>query len=440
MISCDQGRARQLRLLIGGILIAASGGWTVAQSWPSAYLATSLTLLACLCIFVFQRRALGNAPIAQRWLSPGYVFATVWLILFVVRPILVPDEISLRRTYYVADSLNAARWLGFIAAACFLVGLVIAHSRPGPSDRRTSAAPTRQWRVYAFGLVGVFGLALQFGKGLGGDTAYFYYLPLLIVGSSNALFAVWHNRCEPAPWYQKWAVLLAVVAFSAHFVVIGQRAFVLFAVSLAVPSLLRSRGIKSRLATLLLGIIVVSSLSALLSWRTSGSFSGGLRAEALEETFGGATTEMLPSLALLVQTEGVYWAERPGRLPATVLVQWVPRRIWPEKPVGYAEDVYSQAFPVHYANSRANTQFTLVGDFLTDSGAMGVAIGFILIGWLMASLARRRLYSDDEPGYDWAFVPILFALALRGDIGLILGIAGFLYLPLLAVSYRPVAP
>lgn len=148
---------------------------------------------------------------------------------------------------------------------------------------------------------------------------------------------------------------------------------------------------------------------------------------------GGGSSEMLPALALQVSTEGSEWNYQPGYFPIQIAGHWIPRIIWPEKNISIPELLYSQYFPNDYAVSRANVQFSALGELYYDSGIIGVTMGMIAYGYI-ARLAWQGLLRNQQSAFaHMLYSPflLLFMYLLRGDTALILSLALFVYLPLL---------
>lgn len=139
---------------------------------------------------------------------------------------------------------------------------------------------------------------------------------------------------------------------------------------------------------------------------------------------------MAPALSVMLQSEGSIWQRQPGSLVVNTLVHWVPSAIWPTKPKTYDERLYSLLFPEHYAVDKANTQFSILGDFYSDSGTLGVCVGMFIMAFLL-----RKFYSSARSATRpmvvvmYALTPALLLTTFRGNIALNLGIALFLMGP-----------
>jgi hypothetical protein len=200
---------------------------------------------------------------------------------------------------------------------------------------------------------------------------------------------------------------------------------------------------RPRLLTLLLVAIVgfFGVVSYLESSRTRVSEGGVAAAEMLtpgaawHQFVSGGSTEMLPSLARELATEGEAWRRRPGYLPYVLVTHWIPSAAWNGKPRSYDEIIYSYDFPLHYANQKASNEYSIVGDFYSDGGAVGVVVGLFLVGLLSGRMVRVLSLAQTSVTHRLLFAPFLglFVMVLRGNIALLAGIAGFIYAPLLLV-------
>jgi hypothetical protein len=379
-------------------------------------------------------------------LEPLPTFALAWAVMFVVRPIamLFEGDVRLRGQYDVSDALAMALFLALIGAVAFVAGYLlprrsVAVARASDLPNPRGAAPLAIGAVT--GAIALTAILLTFGQPLAGPSAYLYYLPLLAVPASVLLLQ--HLTVLGAG-----GALLAglpALLLAASYWGVGQRAFILMPLgALFVLHYLRrgrqlSRPVWAAAATV--GFVVVVVLVIVRAEpetdRTTVFIESVTRpVDTLGSFVLGGSTEMAPALALQVATEGQLWTISPGYFAQSLGVHWIPRVAWPEKPLSSAELLYSRFFPAHYAASRANVQFSILGDLYYDSGVVGVVAGMLLLG-----LAVRKFYewlrrNETDPYAQMLYAPFLpvFVILLRGDAALTVGIAAFLYGPLFAVA------
>lgn len=387
--------------------------------------------------------------------EPIVVFSAAWAVMFVLRPIgmLVYGDMTLRYTYDAIIGLPWALGLSALGAVSFGVGYTLPYSRAiaGRLGQRAES-----WSLPADGgkSVALICIALSaVGAVVSGGTvasAWVTYLPLLAVPGSLLLLG--RDRSRPSI-----ATLLAFGALAAllvQAVAVGQRSIVFYVFgSLAVLFYAR-RNRRPSVKVVALGgaialLVFVNGLEVLRSRAEAlGSFDVSLVSPsdfapeaAIERLLIGPSTEMLPALAVQIETEGKLWGFTPGYLALAVATHWVPGGVWADKFLSSDELLYSRLFPSHYALVKANAQFSILGGFYFDAGVVGVLFGTFVLGVLSrfiggllsvasASSAARLLYAP--------FIP-LFVVLLRGDTALTLGLALYMYAPLLlAIAFSRV--
>lgn len=382
-------------------------------------------------------------------LNPAVVFAIVWAVMFGIRPLLMHStgDYALRGTYSFPAHLDQAMLLALLGGASFVAGYsfcnVHRQSRRVRSGALGRAVAEREVSrpVVAVGItcVGTAAAYLGFQPVLGGTSAYVYYLPLMLVPVSVAAFADWlaHRR-----FVSLLLFLIPGSIYMLRYALTGQRAFVLFLLVGVVLAYYQHKNSSPRISTAAfaaVGVIIVIFYgfevyrAGARGGEVEQSSSAG---EALLRVFMGGTTEMLPAFSALLGTEGQIWQQANGRTLYTAAVHWIPSALWSDKPRTYDEVIYSIMFPDHYAVDKANTQFSILGDWYSDSGVTGVIIGMFLVG-----SGARWLYSKSQaPSARWRLVyalfPALFVTTLRGNIALNLGIALFLIGPIFLLYRR----
>jgi hypothetical protein len=372
--------------------------------------------------------------------EPIVFFVLIWALMFVIRPLVIlgTGDTVLRGQYDISAGVVGALALGTIGALAFLLAYGAALHIRRRGMRRVSKPPRLPSRSPTVITVAVGGLALlsQLGRSLGGSTAYLYFAPLLLIPAGLLL-----SLGALPDWRLGRPVGIALLAaMVVNYTTIGQRAFVLLPVTALVVVIYMSRDRRPSFVSVLVwgavGWFAVGSVVEL--FRDTGPIGGRILspAQAWDRFSAGPTTEMFPALALQVSSEGSYWAQHHGYLAYASAAQSVPRIAWPGKPTSPQELLYSRLFPEEYASTKAGTGFTLLGDFYYDSGVVGVILGMgglgALSGALWASVLARRRSPWTVIFYAPAFT--FYLILLRGNIPLVLSLAGFVYGPL-AIAY-----
>lgn len=428
---------------MGAALLAAGASLTLAAASASDALLLSLAIAGVLATgLAVLRGASGIDPF-----EPAVLFVVMWTIMFVIRPVamIASNDTTFRRPYDITDQIVPALWLALAGAAAFLIGYALPrllHAGPredsSPSTSSAPSLPTAALPVAVVaGFIAFASTLANFGKPLEGDTAYLYYLPVLSIPAVLLLMA---GAARGRPFLRTASLLLLAVVL-ANYALVGQRFFVLLAITATAVYLYLRGDRRPRGSTLI--IVTIITFFALISFlevsRGAREDQGeSISASALSPTSSwrrfalGGTTEMLPALALQLQTEDVLWSPKPGYLAYTVGTHWIPSAVWADKPLSSAELLYKDLFPRNYASSKANAQFSILGDFYFDSGWPGVIVGMALLGLLcrvtFLAVARRR--TALWPSLFYAPAPALFVILLRGDLALVSGIAAFVYTPL----------
>ncbi len=357
-------------------------------------------------------------------------------------------DVTLRGTFDVSRGLPGALLLSALGAAVFGA----AYSLPSAAmlaDRVGNRVAGWDVRPVAGNSIALLCIALSALGGFAGSaniaTAYVSYLPLLAVPGSLLLLGVERPRWSTAPVIAAGAVVLLLLQALA----VGQRSTVLFVVGSLLVFWYMRRGRRPGARTIVIGLslslLLVNGLEVLRAPGQAGQpLDPGLVVAdlapdaATARLLTGASTEMLPALALQIATEGTAWNFTPGYLVASVATHWVPGGLWAEKPLSSAELLYSRYFPDHYLLNKANAQFSVLGDFYFDLGVLGVFLGMFALGILarlMGGFLREASKSRAALLLYSPFIP-LFVVLLRGDIALGLGIALYIYAPLfLAVAF-----
>jgi hypothetical protein len=451
MLTLGRADARHAATALTVLIWAPIACVAIAVQGPtalSALVVLNLVVLAVL-LAVWAWSAQRAAPRIDVF-SPLTIFVVSWVVMFVIRPIgmAAAGDMTLRGIFDVSQGVPLALLLAAVGAVAFAAGYGMAASRAGADHVRDR---TRSWQIRPGAMHTVAILCIVFAA-LGGilssagiDSAYVAYLPLLAVPGSLLMLAVERARWGPGALVAVGGLILPLLPALA----VGQRSTVLFVGgSLAVLLYLRRRS-RPRVAMLAIGtlsflLLIVNGLEVLRAPVQAGQTfdptvvaADDLTPDAAVRRFvTGGSTEMLPALALQIQTEGTVWSISPGYLVASAVAHWVPGSLWSDKPVSSAELLYSRYFPEWYFYSKANSQFSILGDFYFDLGAMGVVLGMFLLGAgsrLMAGLLVGASTSHAAQLFYAPFVP-LFVVLLRGDIPLSLGLALYIYGPLMVAA------
>lgn len=123
---------------------------------------------------------------------------------------------------------------------------------------------------------------------------------------------------------------------------------------------------------------------------------------------------MLTLIVDFVRRNGPTW----GRQLMGVLLFWVPRTIWPNKPIGSGAFV-SGSLGFNFTNLSA----PLPAEGIINFGVVGVFLFALVFGWLMTSLDNAYWETFDKDGkrvrrYDiiYPFICIMFFFVSRGDL------------------------
>jgi hypothetical protein len=371
--------------------------------------------------------------------EPLVFFVAVWGLMFVARPFVMSrtEHYSLRDTYNIRPGITAALVLGLLGAAAFVVGYELARRRV---FRRARMKPRGRPPILAIAVPAAIGFGVMavlrggsFYDAAANAAAYTYFAPLLTIPVIILLLRRGHNAVAFA------AFVLSVAGFFG----LGQRAFVIWPVSAVFVYLYLSRhrrpsrGTMVVVACLFLPLFTVLEIAREEQITPFAALSHPETYDvpaAVERFTEGDTTAMFPALALQLMTEDVRWKQQPGYWVYSTPTRFIPSSLWPDKPLGSTELLYSRYFPTNYQYTKAGTLFTLASEFYFDLGHLGVLLGLGAVGWAFGRLWLWVRENADDP-WAWAFYAPVFGFAIvlfRGDVGLGLGLALFTFGPLLA--------
>jgi len=429
-----------LALVVGALVPVAS----TAEALQPALIAAIAAVLA--------------APIGARAVrreldlfEPVVIFGAVWGLMFVVRPlvILVTDQTLLRGRYNVEEGITDALVVGLVSALAFHVAYWVSIRRPKLRRQYVRRGPPAAWAIVlpatiGFGVMGALAGSTITEAAAGASVAYEYLAPLLTIPVVALLLRRGNTVLA--------CVLLAVSVLG--FLGLGKRAYVIWPLSTAFVYWYMAKRRRPRFA-LMAAIVVFAILpvfTVLEVAREQGSTPVAALSQpetrdpgaAVERFSEGDTTAMFLALALQMQTEGPTWQQRPGYWVYSTPTRWIPRVLWPSKPLGSAEYLYSLYFPQLYGRAKGSTAFTLASEFYFDLGMVGVALGLAGVGWLCGALWLWVKSRQDDP-WTWVLYAPVFGVAtilFRGDVGLASGLALFVFGPLILARWtaKPVPP
>jgi hypothetical protein len=184
---------------------------------------------------------------------------------------------------------------------------------------------------------------------------------------------------------------------------------VLFALAVYAGAVTTPRRVRITLVSAIVGLIFLFPLADAFRLPTVNlvrdGFFGEYKSNADYDAFWQISNSYSYLLAGLVQV---------GRQAAGSLFFWVPRAIWPDKPVDTS---------ILLANFRGysftNLSAPLWAEFIVNGGIPLLVIGFLLVGYLLRIMDTRLLPAFGAGGY-WAIVgaifPVYMTILLRGSL------------------------
>jgi hypothetical protein len=429
---------RRALALVAVAAVAAGVVWIAVEAEPSPAVLLVVAIVVVIIVALVGKAAVSGLDPFE----PLVVFGLMWLIMFALRPaaMLVSGDLSLRETYDAGPGLDRALALALLGAVAFVGGYI----RWRPNRVREAG---RRWRtvqpipnlaylpticlIAVFGLAAVAFLANSFGRNLG-RSAYVNYAPLLATPVTLLLLTV-RGRLQRPRRLAAFALTGLVVA---NYWLIGERFFGLLPITSVVLFLYLEKGRRPRFAAVVLLSVVLSlTLVAIQSQRPGAAAQTPHTSLAGQFTLGG-TTEELPALAVEIESRNVLWHQQPGYLAYSLLVHWIPGGLWPNKPKSYAELLYSRLFPANYAVSRADTEFSVLGDFYYDSGPIGVLVGMACLGLVVRAVYDRLNFGARTALGLAAYAPFpaLLVILMRGDLTLVAGVFLYVYSPFIVAA------
>lgn len=431
-------RTRALRLAAGAWFIVTGiiAAWiAIVGPSPRWVLVVAIALGLVLSLAV-RRRQSGRLDI----IDPIVVFSLAWLAMFALRPVAsaLVDDWTLRQRYDVDQWINVALVLALIAETAYCAAYLMASRGgtrvllPGPKPFMSSASGYLV--AVFFAGVGLLATILSFGSQIESSSAYVQSLPTLSIPAALLLIGLSAGR----PTLQRFLAYSIVVVVLVSFALMGVRTWILPLLGSVTFLWYFQRRARPQLRTVVLvgtiALLAFSNLELTRSFRGENAAISYPEFEpvvAFERLMTGPSSEMLPALALQVGTEGADWTYSPGYWAVSLLTHWVPSDVWPGKPRSSGELLYSIFFPDDYAVSRANAQFSVIGEFYFDSGVLGVVAGLAGVGWLTALTYAwfRRHEANRWAQISYSMFPWVMIFGLRGDLLQTSTLAFYLYLP-----------
>lgn len=301
------------------------------------------------------------------------------------------------------------------------------------------------WIEYQGGLLAK--LAMGYGQGKSG-AAFTLAFNTFILGT---LLWAWHLVDTPTArrghiWLF-WSVLLLEVVFFGIICGIRKYLFFLF-FGLVVLWVLR-RGFetlpKVRAAVAVVVLLVFFAVWGSLRAESVASLAGFGERQYIVRT-GTATEGYVSGMADPFGAAALVWQvfpeQEPFRHGGTTLVTllgFIPRAIWPEKPIGIGKDITRYYVGPYYDTTQGfSVTITLPADLYANFGWPGVAFGGLLLGLvcrIVASYAVIGMRGNTQRRAARVILPTIFIVSLaevRADMSQILAFNIMTGLPALA--------
>jgi len=364
------------------------------------------------------------------------------------------------------ESMLLTLFAFLVMITCFIVGhgvrlgIIVANLAPefGPSPRKLPGWCVES-AILGASLLGCFSW-LQGHGGLMGKLSAAY-------GSLHnpALYTIAHMALLVGTFLTAWRVihatrrrrrdtvfLLALLVFDGLFygVLMGVRKYLLFLFFGTLTIWLLRRGVRAlpkvRTAVVLVILLIFFSVwgavrgtpvSVMLGWNTGIKYAGGPRQElssgyltAICDPFGGAckVMEVFPDRESF----------RHGRTLVFVALGFIPRAVWPDKPVGIGKEIsrYWEG-PYFKQTTGHSAACTFLGELWVNFGWPGIVAGGFLLGVLCRSVtayAVRGMKGGLQYRAARVLIPAVFIVGLgevRADLAAMVGTWALAGVPLL---------
>lgn len=254
------------------------------------------------------------------------------------------------------------------------------------------------------------GLAVVLGTGYGLlKSRGLYQLPFhtLILGT---IMMAWRLADSPRVNKLDWGIFVGLLLIELPFygIILGARSRLFFLFFGIYTVWTMRRGVTRRLK-----LATVPLLAALLVFF---AVWGSVRAKPVEQIVQGTHnptfSEQSPYMGYLFSVAepfavacmltDLFPAVEPHRYGRTLLVTFVgfiPRSVWPDKPIVFAKEVTRFTDGVFYRQNYGHSlTVTFVGDFWVNGGWAGVVIGSLAFGVLLRMLAAYSARGMDSSG------------------------------------------
>jgi len=301
------------------------------------------------------------------------------------------------------------------------------------------------WLVFQGGFMAILGMG--YGGGRGGGAMFTVTHVLILIGT---MLLAWRIANQEVRRFVDWLPLVALLMWQVLFfgILFGVRKylFYLFFGLLTIWLLRRGKDavpktrIAATLALLLVFFSVWGSVRGKPMTALVGAESDTLYAETQPLHLGYVNSVAGPfAIASLVWE--VFPDQEPFRHGQTLLVTllaFIPRAVWPDKPIGIGKELTRYLIGPHYEEFQGfSVAPTVVADFYLNFGWFGVVAGGLLLGALcgvITSYAVHGMRSGRQLRAARVLIPAVFVMMLgeiRGDMSTILLFYVLGYVPLL---------
>lgn len=331
-----------------------------------------------------------------------------------------------------------------------------------PDFSRGAHKLPRRWAVsavVAIGLAGSFwwieyqgGLLAKLGMGYGmgkPGAAFTLVWNLLLLGT---ILWAWHLFDDDAPSRRQWLAFYSFLGFEAVFfgIILGVRKYFFFLFFGLLTCYALRRGIRN-LPKLRTAVILSALLVFFAVW---GSVRGipvaamlGLEEKKyhVEQTpysegYLSGVADPFGSAALIWQVFPEQESFRHGRTLLVTLLMFIPRAVWPDKPVGIGKELTRYYVgPFFEPTQGYSVTVTVPADLYVNFGWIGIAVGGFLLGVLcrvVASYAVTGMSGGVQRSAARVLIPVIFVMALgeiRADMAQMLALSFMTGVPLLGI-------
>ena len=295
------------------------------------------------------------------------------------------------------------------------------------------------------GIIGM--LRTGYGRGEGKPIYQLAYHVLL----AGTFLMAWRVNVREKTQKFVWVPLVALIAGEVIFfgILSGARKWLFYLFfGLLAMRLLRhgTRAIpKVRVALTLLALILFFSVWGTVRSRPLtelvGAQSSDARVVGRDAFYMGyfkSVSEPFEVASLVVDIYPAQQAFEHGRPLLVTFLGFIPRSVWPDKPVGLGKSLtrYTDGFLFQEAIGHSIAP-TLVGDFYANFGALGVVFGGVLFGVIcrmIAAYAATGLVGGLQLTAARVLIPSVFVAGLaevRGESAFLIAFQGMVLLPIL---------